>query len=488
MTNIPAKNRIFVNRALNMEHIQMIGFDMDHTLAPYDSVTFESLAFKKTLDKFLNAGYPEELSKLVFKPNLLMRGLLVDKIRGNLLKVDAYKYVKMAYHGWSPLPKHERHAIYNSQSYKAENFLSVDTFFSLSEVQLFVEIVDFMKKNPGKIKKSFSEIYNDLRIFIDTAHADGSIKNEVLAHPDKYIQKDKFLAKTLVRLLDAGKSLFLLTNSMFDYTDQILSYVMSDGHFEFNHWKEYWDIIIVGARKPSFFSDSQPFFEVVEDSGLLKHHNGQLNPRSVYYGGNAKLFEKLTGYKGDEILYVGDHVFGDVIQSKGFLNWRTMLIVEELEKEIPIFIQTLPLMNEISKKQVEKEDIDEELQQVRSLMAATTRKLIRAKNSGESTKKIEHLEKELINFKLEFQKRKSKLEKTITEIKDLVSERGAQFNPTWGELMKVGLERSRFALQVKTYACIYSARASNLRFYSPFKRFHSFYEHLPHELLPSDDI
>src|SRR5689334_9608380 len=153
--SIPKHNRIFVNRSLNFENIKLIGFDMDHTLAPYNRETFEALAFRETLQKLINSGYPEELSTLSFKPNFVIRGLLVDKNRGNILKADGHKYVKDAYHGHRRLTKEERHSYYNKQSFRAHDFLSIDTFFALSEVQLLVEIVDYMNKYPEKIKKSY---------------------------------------------------------------------------------------------------------------------------------------------------------------------------------------------------------------------------------------------------------------------------------------------------------------------------------------------
>ena len=85
--------RVFVNRTLNMGFIRAIGFDMDHTLACYNRETFEALAFLETVKKFVAAGYPEELLKLKFKPYYAIRGLLVDRERGNILKVDGHKYV-----------------------------------------------------------------------------------------------------------------------------------------------------------------------------------------------------------------------------------------------------------------------------------------------------------------------------------------------------------------------------------------------------------
>ena len=129
------------------------------------------------MKKFIEAGYPKALEELV-DPGFVIRGLLVDRERGNLLKVDGHKYVKAAYHGHQKLEKHERHSLYNSKGFQADDFLSIDTFFALSEVQLFIEIVDYMRRNPGVIEKSFAEVYNDLREFIDLSHKDGSIKNK----------------------------------------------------------------------------------------------------------------------------------------------------------------------------------------------------------------------------------------------------------------------------------------------------------------------
>jgi len=471
---------MFVNRSLNFGNIKLIGFDMDHTLAPYNKETFEALAFEKTLHKFIEAGYPEELSRLTYKHDFVIRGLMVDRERGNILKADQHKYVKDAYNGYRRLSKEERHTLYNQQSYKAQDFLSIDTFFALSEVQIFEDLVEYMNANPEKIQKSFSEVYGDLRKFIDQAHADGSIKKEVLRNPEKYICKDKYLGTTLVRLIDAGKHLFLLTNSHYDYTDAIMSFVLDQAHEEFSSWKEYWDYIIVGASKPGFFKGSQPFFEVVEDSGLLKIHTGPLQSNSFFFGGNATLFEKLTGFQGDEVLYVGDHIYGDIIRSKGSVNWRTMLIIKELDEEVPTREAVRDDRARLDSLMEERETLDEELQKIRSLKAANKRQQIKARKAGDE-KKLHTLESSRLKLQSRLEEKKELLKTLEENVKKLLEERSRKFHPVWGELMKVGHERSRFAKQVSNYACIYSSGVSNLRFYSPYKKFISFLEKMPHE-------
>ena len=53
-----------------------------------------------------------------------------------------------------------------------------------------------------------------------------------------------------------------------------------------------------------------------------------------YAGGNARMLEKVLGCRGEEVLYVGDHIFTDVNMAKKGLSWRTCMILQELEREV----------------------------------------------------------------------------------------------------------------------------------------------------------
>ncbi len=480
-TKLKKWQRIFVNRSLNMGRVKAIGFDMDHTLVSYNREEFEALAFRETLKKFIEAGYPEELAELKFDPNFLIRGLLVDMDRGNLLKVDGHKYVKIAFHGRKRLPKDLRHKLYNSESFKAASLLSVDTFFALSEVQLFTEIVDYMDRHPDAIRKTYREVYSDLRRFIDLSHADGSIKSVVLADPARFLRKDKHLAATLTQYIEAGKALFLLTNSAWEYTDLVMRFVLDEATDDFPDWRHYFEATLVGAGKPSFFTGSQPFYEVMTESGLLKLASGPFKPNGVYHGGNANLFQKLTGFKGDEILFVGDHLYGDIIRSKHSVNWRTLLIVEELDVELPKLELLREALERIRSLLQVREHLDEELQILRSRIQMHIKQAERARVRGEN-KKSHYLLKENEKLAQRAQEKETELQSLDIDIKRMIEEREAAIHPVWGELMKVGLERSRFADQVADYACLYTSSVSNLRFYSPFKRFSSSHDVLPHDI------
>jgi len=473
--------RVFVNRSINMGSIKAIGFDMDHTLVQYNRDAFETLAFRATLRKFIDAGYPEELNELKFDPSSVIRGLLVDRERGNLLKVDGHKYVKTAFHGKRRLEKEDRRKLYNAASFKAQNLLSVDTFFALSEVHLFTEIVDYMANNPNKIQKTFKEVYDDLRKFIDLSHSDGTIKKEVLRFPEKFVIRDKYLPQALVRMIEGDKLLFLLTNSDWAYTNIVMNYILNDAHPDLTNWRDYFEYVIVSSGKPNFFTGQSPFQKVDVNTNKTSEYSGALIPENVYAGGNAELFQNLTTYHGDEIMYVGDHIYGDIIRSKGLFNWRTMLVVQELDSELPKLERNKAKLQQINMLAVEREAVDEEIQILRSRIAAAQKQIKVAANAANS-KKAKYLSKETEKFAEKLSEKENLFDELDQTIRKLIIEHEHTIHSGWGELMKVGLEKSRFAQQVEQYACLYTGRVSNLRFYSPFKRFVSTHDLLPHDL------
>ncbi|MDA9951388.1 HAD-IG family 5'-nucleotidase [Oligoflexaceae bacterium] len=474
------KQRVYVNRSLNMGHLKAIGFDMDHTLLRYRRETFECKVFSMALERLIQMGYPKNLSRLEFNPDSVIRGLLVDKERGNLIKVDGHKYVKLAYHGSRKLDKEERHKLYNAQSFKAQKLRSVDTFFALSEVQLFTEVVDFMRLEPQKIQKPYEQVYQDVQKCIDSCHRDGSLKKIIMQSPSDFVEEDDQVAETLTRLIEGGKSLFLLTNSMWDYTNAIMKYFLNDKHDTFKNWQDYFDYIIVGGGKPAFFTGSAPFYEVVQDSGLLAMHSGNLSTNSVYQGGNADLFQKLTGFRGDEILYVGDHVYGDIIRSKGLFNWRTMLAVPELDSELERLEESADISEKISKILQDLESIDESLQVYRNRVKLQDK--MHKRYLEQNSKKADSFIKEKEKLQEKILELENQYATIDTEFKKLLDQRDQAINKTWGPVMKVGIEKSRFAHQLELYACLYTSKVSNLRFYSPFKRFTAPREILPHDL------
>src|SRR3982751_3114313 len=88
----PPERGIFCNRTLNMRAIKAIGYDMDYTLVHYRVDAWEQRAYDSIRDQLARDGWPVE--GLKFDPTLAIRGLIIDREKGNLLKANRFGFVK----------------------------------------------------------------------------------------------------------------------------------------------------------------------------------------------------------------------------------------------------------------------------------------------------------------------------------------------------------------------------------------------------------
>jgi len=49
------------------------------------------------------------------------------------------------------------------------------------------------------------------------------------------------------------------------------------------------------------------------------------------------VFSALIGAKGRDVLYCGDHIYGDILKSKKIRGWRTFLTVPEMTHELYVW-------------------------------------------------------------------------------------------------------------------------------------------------------
>src|SRR3990170_4364139 len=95
--------QVFVNRNLRMDKNELVGFDMDYTLAIYQLRALEKLAFQMTLARMIErCGYPQEIGEVQYDPEFVIRGLVMDKQSGNIFKMDRHNHCGRAYHGRRP--------------------------------------------------------------------------------------------------------------------------------------------------------------------------------------------------------------------------------------------------------------------------------------------------------------------------------------------------------------------------------------------------
>uniref|UniRef100_A0A3P8WHW0 5'-nucleotidase, cytosolic II, like 1 n=1 Tax=Cynoglossus semilaevis TaxID=244447 RepID=A0A3P8WHW0_CYNSE len=101
-------------------------------------------------------------------------------------------------------------------------------------------------------------------------------------------------------------------------------------------WRSFFDLIVVDTRKPLFFGEGTVLRQVDTHTGKLRigTYVGDLQNGTVYSGGSSDIVTDLLNVKGKDILYVGDHIFGDILKSKKRQGWKTFLVVPELTKEL----------------------------------------------------------------------------------------------------------------------------------------------------------
>jgi len=484
----PFTARIFTNRDLAFERIPVIGFDMDYTLALYRQAALETLSLECTVEKLLRRGYPARLGEIGSDPEFAIRGLMVDKKYGNIVKMDRHGYVGRAFHGKTLLSREQRKALYRAQrlGMEHERFAPVDTLFSLPEVNLYAEVVDLIDREPGlwapKGPPTYAEAWNDVRECIDLSHQDGSIKDRIHADIGRYFVVDPELGPTLHKFRSAGKRLFLLTNSLYPYTDAVLEYVLGGQLSTYESWHSYFDWIIVGAAKPSFFTGTRPFQEL--DAGGAPIGEPVAEPRRgrIYLGGNQAGLQRALAVAGDEVLYVGDHIYGDIVRSKKSSGWRTALVVEDLEHDLEVRRSRRTLLDEIEHLSQLQINLTDEITAHRHLARMVGRMtvddLIRG---GVATGEADALlEETRAQVRQRFDRLRKHEEETADTLARRIEEIDRAFNRYWGSIFAARKDASRFGAQVDSYACVYTSRVTNFRFVSPVKYFHAPYGSLPH--------
>ncbi len=470
---VPHVRGLFCNRTLNMRAIRAVGYDMDYTLVQYHVVKWEKLAYDHARQRLAAQGFPVE--DLVFSPEAIIRGLVIDAELGNLCKPNRFGYVKRAVHGTRPMSFDDLRKTYGRTivDLADKRWVFLNTHFSISEACLYGQLVDRFDdgKLPGVL--GYADLYERARKSIDATHAEGQLKAEVAAHPEPLVELDEETALALLDQRAAGKQVLLVTNSEWTYTDAMMKYAFERYLPKGMVWRDLFDLVVVAAAKPWFFSARAPFYEVVSDDGLLRPVVGKLKRGGVYHGGNAAQVEEYLEVSGDDILYVGDHVYGDVRVSKTILRWRTALIVRELEEEIAATEVSRPELDDLPRLMALKESLERRYNLLRLGIARRKAGYGTAPEGGEA-----QVNEAMARLRVGIQK----ADEALAPLAKRASEVGS---PLWGPVMWAGNDKSHFARQIERSADVYTSRVSNFALATPYVYLRSPRGSLPHDAAPA---
>ena len=456
------QTKVYVNRTLNLKRIKYIGLDMDHTLIRYNSEAFEQLSHSIMKEKLIsNKGYPELVRDLPFKFDHAVRGLVIDRKKGNLLKVNRHCAIRASFHGTHPIDFKTQQKMYKSTyiDLSDADYMAVDTTFSISLAILYAQVVDLKNSRPDLRFPDYAVMADDVLGALDQGHRDGTIKDIVRDDLAKYIVKDEAVVHGLETFKKHGKKIFILTNSDFYYSKLLLDYAINPFLKEHSNWQELFEIVITFAQKPKFFYADYRFLKINPETGLMSNFDSKLSP-GIYQGGNATKFTADLNLQGDEILYVGDHIYGDILRLKKDCNWRTAMVIEELAQEMLADSNAKPLNDEIESLMDKKEPFEDELTVI------MTQKIDRGSLDDARANSLQKL---IIDID--------------GQISNLIKKQNSLYNPYWGQLMRSGNEESYFAYQVDRYACVYMTMLSDLLELSPRMYFRAPRRLLAHEIM-----
>lgn len=208
------------------------------------------------------------------------------------------------------------------------------------------------------------------------------------------------------------------------------------------------------------------------------------------------MIEKRLGATGDEVLYFGDHTYGDILRSKKTVGWRTAMIVHEIGREIRIRERRRPLLRELRDIRGRLRDLARDADELGILVSLMGQLLDQPDRNQVPGWVSGFAARELRDFcSLERSARDQRLrrvQETLQGLGFLIQQSEARaellrqqirvsYNPVWGALFREDSQLSRFGRQVREFACIYTSSVANFLNYPGNHFFIANEERLPHE-------
>ena len=200
--------------------------------------------------------------------------------------------------------------------------------FAKPMICLLRELVQWFEDQD--IKVTPESIFVDVQDSIDIAHP--LFHQIVKEDPARFLDNSYPLLEYLDKLKSAGKTCFLITNSPYALVNAGM------GHLVGSKWRSIFDVIIVNAKKPAFFTHRLRHIREYrpEKKTLSWRQPEKLIPGKIYSRGNMAELCEMTGWEGQKVLYFGDHPYADLADLSLNFGWRTGALIQELDHEINV--------------------------------------------------------------------------------------------------------------------------------------------------------
>ena len=295
---------------VDFAEIDAVGFDLDHTLALYDDQAVNVLAAEETIGTLQLRGYSPASLPLEIVATVA-RGLSMDLLHGNIVKIGADGRVRLARHGLDWLSDRDIDAHYLTYDPGDESVTwHVNSPFDTPTLWFFAAL------GPG-IRTAADAAYaarllRDIRSSLDESHTRGELKRHIARDMGRFVSPAGMVANGLERWKRAGKRLFVVTNSDRAFATRVLDHVLGDV------WRGLFDVVVTDAHKPRFFG-----------AGSHDLASTQTDGTGVLEGGSARDVEARLGVPATRILYAGDNARADIVPARRH-GWKTVHVVAEL--------------------------------------------------------------------------------------------------------------------------------------------------------------
>ncbi|XP_023164859.1 5'-nucleotidase domain-containing protein 1 [Drosophila hydei] len=350
-------------KELDLMDYDIIGFDLDGTLLRYNLQEMTPLIYNVLKQYLVEVkGYSPALLSKDLDMDFFQKGLMLDGVRGNVLKLSNEATIIRASHGTRLLSDDEIESIYGAERRwdvatafynnplstwngpASEQMRTLLDYFDMPSALVFAQAVDVVDNESGSSgKPNEYKVWGDLLEALMHSYSRDNFSNDsslyfkaLRAEPHRYVLPScTKLFTWLKELRQADKKLFLLTGSNIDFADLTATQALGA------NWREYFDFIVTYAKKPGFFTQKRAYLNVdavakreLPNSELSLQE--YLQPGNVYAQGNwhqlhqsmARLLNKDSSKA--RALYFGDNIIQDIYTPVKHSGFDTVAIAEEL--------------------------------------------------------------------------------------------------------------------------------------------------------------
>jgi HAD superfamily 5'-nucleotidase-like hydrolase len=346
------------NMYLKIGGYDSIGFDLDNTVCEYNITPLVNMEYK-VLSKYLveKKGYD---SSYLFQPfgedgmDFVQRGLIMDFIRGNVIKVSEDGVILSASHGTTQMSEEEIKKVYRKEKrwdvtdQYCKDMLAAWNgpltkrlrctldYFDMPASLCFARAIDSILQKGQNLENNTVglDVLSGLMYLYKREHfrsEESEFFKELKANPHKYYRKCSPKVIEWLKLVKQSKFTFLITGSNVDYATFTANYCLGE------NWQDLFDFIVCFARKPGFFTEERPFLQLhgFEEGEALPE--SELDNAKICSQGNwshlYNLIARKTKLQSPKCLYIGDNLVQDIYTPGSWAKFDTLAVVEELQAE-----------------------------------------------------------------------------------------------------------------------------------------------------------